>query len=60
MAKIMPVHVPHAIEPEKAAEVEHVTEQATASHVPAASAPVAPAAPDPYLARSVKSSPNGF
>jgi len=57
MAKIMPVHVPHAIEPEKAAEVEHVmeqAEQATASHVPAA------AAPDPYLARSVKSSPNGF
>ena len=46
---------------EKAAETEHVTEQATASHVPVASEPVSPAAPvDPYLARSVKSSPNGF
>jgi hypothetical protein len=63
MAKIMPVHAPEHIEPvtEKAAEVEHVTEQATASHVPAVSEPVSPAAPvDPYLARSVKSSPNGF
>lgn len=48
---------------ETAAETEHVTEQATASHVPVASEPVSPAAPvaiDPYLARSVKSSPNGF
>ncbi len=62
MAKIMPAHVPVHIEPEKAAETEHVTEQATASHVPVDSAPVAPAAPyvDTYVARSVKSSPNGF
>ena len=48
---------------ETAAETEHVTEQAAASHVPVVSEPVSPAAPvaiDPYLARSVKSSPNGF
>jgi hypothetical protein len=46
---------------ETAAETEHVLEQATASHVPVVSEPVSPAAPvDPYLARSVKSSPNGF
>ena len=48
---------------ETAAETEHVTEQATASHVPVVSEPVSPAAPvaiDPYLARSVKSSSNGF
>ena len=49
-------------ETEQAAETKHVMEQATASHVPVDSGPVSPAAPivDPYLARSVKSSPNGF
>lgn len=59
MAKIMPVHPAKHIEPAPtpaAAEKQH----ALPSEEGSVSATAAPAAIDPYLARSVKSSPNGF
>ena len=53
MAKILPVHAPEHVEP------AHATEPAAAVAPKVASVPL-PVAVDPYLARSVKSSPNGF
>lgn len=56
MAKIMPAHVPVHIEPVGDIKPPQVALHAEGGHAE----PVKPAAVDPYLARSVKSSPNGF
>ena len=59
MAKIMPAHVPVHIEPEVILPAQ-AEPPAAAAEVKAASAPAVDHYVDTYVARSVKSSPNGF